>query len=95
MITIFLYNKEDIIGLGVNEEDLNNLSYIGIPNALNDADSNNGNNGYPIQKSAFDNKIILLNILGKDVHTYDKNDCYVYKIADDVFAIIEPSGGGK
>lgn len=88
--TIFLYNKEDIISLGVNEEDLNSLNIFGIDNAFIDADNNNHANGYTIQESVFDGKIILFAI--RNDKSFSVNICntesYVYKISDDVFLII-------
>ncbi len=89
----FLYNKEDIISLGVSEEALDNLDYIGIPGAYDDVDDNNGANGYPIERSAFNGKIILSVLLSRNVRTYGEKNCYVYKIADDVFIILESSDG--
>lgn len=88
-LTFFLYNKEDIISLGVNEEALDSLDYIGILNAFVDA-ADNGANGYQIEDSAFDGKIILSAIAQQEVRTYSTFGNYVYKIADDVFLIVPP-----
>lgn len=88
--SIFLYNKEDIISLGVNEEDLNNLNIITPSNAYNDAVSNNGANGYQIPSIAFMRKIILdsVNIVDSVINIYSKTS-YIYKISDDIFLIVE------
>lgn len=93
--TLFLYNKEDIISLGVNEEDLNNLNYVELSDAYDDVDNNNGVNGYSIPIAAFNGKIILNGIeTGPHVITiFGGKSCYIYKIADDIFAIIEPVSG--
>lgn len=90
----FLYNKEDIIHLGVNEEDLNNLDIITPSNAFNDVVLNNGANGYQISSDAFIRKIILfcVNIEGSIVKTYN-NTSYIYKISDDIFLIMEKVNG--
>lgn len=89
-LTVFLYNKEDIISLGIDEELLNNLDYIGIDEAFNDFYDNSGGNGGLILKSNFHGKTILYEISNpsRAILMYGKYDAYVYKISDDVFLII-------
>lgn len=90
--TVFLYNKEDIISLGVNEEDLNNLDSVELNEAFDDFYTNNGDNGYLIQGIAFKQKIILkeINTNSPTIPIYSEltNAC-LYKISDDVFLILQ------
>lgn len=88
--SLFLYNKEDIISLGVNKEDLNNLNILGIEDIFDDADNNSYINGLLIPKENFDNKVILWGINpGEKASLYGMSDCYVYKISDNIFIILE------
>lgn len=91
MGTTFFYNKEDIISLGVNEEDLNNLNIIGINDAYDDFYGNR-DNAYIIQPSAFNGKIILsdINNINSTIKIYNSlNNGYLYKISNDVFLILQ------
>lgn len=88
----FLYNKEDIISLGVNEEDLNNLNIIGINDAFNDF-NNDIVNGYMMETFA-NEKIILFDLdMGNScIHIYNNIDNpYLYKLSNDVFLILQSS----
>jgi len=87
---LFFYNKEDIISLGVNEENLNNLDYIGVLDALYDV-AREHHNGYQIATNAFNEKIILceLDTTRKTISIYGGFRSYVYKISDDIFLIAE------
>ena len=92
--TLFLYNKEDIISLGVNEEDLNNLNIFGLEDAYNDVDNNSHSNGLLISGNNFDNKTILASIIttvngNKIPNIYGIRECYIYKISDNIFVMIE------
>lgn len=91
----FLYNKEDIIHLGVNEEDLNNLNIIGINDAFNDFHDNDKANAYIIPSSVFSRKIILsdISMIESTVKIYNSfNNGYLYKISNDLFLILQNSG---
>ena len=92
----FLYNKEDIISLGVQEEALNSLTQVTINEAIDDSGSEESpTKGLPINKEIFKNTIIL-SYIEKDedysiINTYraDSEDEYiVYKISDDIFFIL-------
>ena len=93
MGTTLFYNKEDIINLGVNEEDLNNLNIIGIDDAFNDFYGNR-DNAYIIQSSAFNGKTILsdISMIESTVKIYNSlNNGYLYKISNDLFLILQKS----
>lgn len=93
----FLYNKEDIISLGIEETELNSLTQVTIQEAFNDANSNSPIKGLSIDKEVFINTIIL-NTLSKEgpggssiliYSTEALGTYYVYKISDDAFFIKE------
>ena len=95
----FLYNKEDIISLGVNEEALNSLAQVTVDEAYDDIYSQPPTKGLNINKDVFKNTIILIGInkgndifLPSSVNTYSFNidgGYYVYKISNDIFLILE------
>ena len=84
----FLYNKEDIISLGVSEEDLNNLNITGIDDAYNDIHEEQPT-GLLMPENSFDNKIVLIDMNNRQINLYSFIESYVYKISDDIFIIIE------
>lgn len=93
--TAFFYNKEDIIHLGVNEEDLNNLNIIGINDAVNDFYDSDKANAYIIQSSVFSRKIILsdISMIDSTIKIYNSlNNGYLYKISNDLFLILQNRG---
>lgn len=88
-IAFFLYNKEDIISLGVNEEDLNNLNIVGINDAFNDVYREQQPTGLLMPENSFDNKIVLMSMNNQNIILYSNIESYVYKISDNIFIIIE------
>lgn len=85
---LFLYNKEDIISLGINEEDLNNLNIVGINDAYNDVYEEHPT-GLLIPKNSFDNKIVFIDMDRNHIGLYGSFESYVYKISDNIFIILE------
>lgn len=91
----FLYNKEDIISLGIEETSLNSLTQVTLEEALNDAQSNPPTKGLPINKEIFNNTLILNRVQkGEDANVFIYSTSIspslryiVYKISDDIFSI--------
>lgn len=94
----FLYNKEDIISLGVNEEALNSLAQVTIEEAFDDINSQHPTKGLNIDKNVFKNTIILEYISKGngitepsqvDTYSFKINEMYnIYKISNNIFLIL-------
>lgn len=93
----FLYNKEDIISLGIEEGTLNSLTQVTIDEAYQDSILVSPINGLFINKEVFKNTTILSNVQkGTEdfspnvmVYHFDGNVQYLlYKISDDIFLIL-------
>ena len=94
----FLYNKEDIISLGIEETSLNSLAQVTIVEAFGDSQLESPTKGLSINKEVFNNTLILMDISQGDefasgnVNIYSSdtnNDYFVYKLSDDIFLILE------
>lgn len=88
---VFLYNKEDIISLGIQETSLNSLSQVTVDEAFEDSNLRSPTKGLYINNEVFNDTIILKEISKNynDVSTYNADDRYfLYKISDDIFLIL-------
>lgn len=96
----FLYNKEDIISLGVEEGVLNSLPQVTIDEAYDDIDLQSLTKRALINKEVFRNVTVLQSMVKEggplntqsNISIYSSNvngQCYVYKISDDIFMILD------
>lgn len=102
IFTQFLYNKEDIISLGVKEGALNSLPQVTIAEAYDDNNLQSPTKSAPINEAVFRN-ITVLQYMQKEggpanvqsnvnIYSSNVNGRYVvYKISDDIFLILEHS----
>lgn len=95
---MFLYNKEDMISLGIDETGLNSLTQVTPEEAFMDTESRHPTKGLNIDKEVFKNTIILSEVRqGNEfdsgtVKIYNVNtdkNYILYKISDDIFLILE------
>lgn len=103
MDTQFLYNKEDIISLGIKESVLNLLPQVTIDEAYGDTEVESSTNRAPVNKAVFENITVLRCMVKENgpmqsnvmIYSSNINGQYVvYKISDDIFLILESTIGG-